>query len=110
MTLTRTDCKIGSCCFHYQTNHNYSHNPNYRTILDYDSANNQSKSVVLCTVGRPRVHYFNLRKGIASCSDENDQNHARLVTKLFRPSPDVPHEDEDTPVVRIDGKNTMLLF
>ena len=47
---------------------------------------------------------------LATRSDENEQNRSQVNMKLFRSSLDLPHEDEDTPVVRSDGKNTMLLF
>ena len=31
-------------------------------------------------------------------------------TKQFRPSLDVPHENDDMPVVRIDGKDVVQFF
>ena len=49
-------------------------------------------------------------KGLATRSDKNEQNRSQVNTKLFCSSLDVPHENEDTPVVRSDGKNTVLLF
>ena len=51
-----------------------------------------------------------LLKGIGTRSDENEQNRFQVYTKLFRSSLDLPHKNEDTPVVRNDGKNTMLMF
>ena len=48
--------------------------------------------------------------GLATRSDENKQNSSQVNTKLFRSLLDLPHKHEDTPVVRSDGKNTMLLF
>ena len=53
---------------------------------------------------------FLITKGIATRSDENEQNRSHTNTKLFRSSLDLPHKHEETPVVRSDGKNTMLLF
>ena len=47
---------------------------------------------------------------IATRSDENEQNSSQANMKLFRSSLDLPHKHEDTPEVRSDGKNTMLLF
>ena len=49
-------------------------------------------------------------KGLATRSDENEQDRSNANTKLFRSSLDLSHEPEDTPVVRSDGQNTMLLF
>ena len=49
-------------------------------------------------------------KGIATRSDENGQNRSQINMKLFRSSLDLPHKHQGTPVVRSDGKNTMLLF
>ena len=49
-------------------------------------------------------------KGIATRSDENEQNCSQANTKLFRSSLDLPHKHEDTPAVRSDGKSTHLLF
>ena len=50
-----------------------------------------------------------ISKGIATRSDENEQNRSHTNTKLFRLSLDLAHENEDTPVVRSNGKNRMLL-
>ena len=55
-------------------------------------------------------HKKNHSKGVASHSDENEQSCSQVNTKLFRSSLGVPHENEDTPVVLSDEKNTMLLF
>ena len=49
-------------------------------------------------------------KGVATRSDENEQNCSQDNTKLFRSSLDLHHKHDDAPVVRSDGKNTMLLF
>ena len=38
------------------------------------------------------------------------QNRSQVNTKLFRSSLELPHENEDTPVVQSNEKNTMLLF
>ena len=54
--------------------------------------------------------FFTLAFFLATRSDENEQNCSQVNTKLFRLSLDLPHKHEDTPVVRSDGKNTMLLF
>ena len=55
-------------------------------------------------------YFFVKSKGVAARSDENKRNSSQVNTKLFRLSLDVPHKNEDTPVVRSDGKDTMLLF
>ena len=49
-------------------------------------------------------------KGIATRSDENEQNRSQINTKLFRSPLDLPDTLLDTPVVQSDGKNTTLLF
>ena len=49
-------------------------------------------------------------KGIARHSDENEQNRSQVNTKLFRSLLDLPDPLLNTPVVRSNGKNTMLLF
>ena len=41
---------------------------------------------------------------------KTNKNRSQVNTRLFRLSLDLPHENEDTPVVRNDGKNIMLLF
>ena len=43
-----------------------------------------------------------INNGTARRGDENGQNRAQINTKLFRPSLEVPHVDEDTPEVRGD--------
>ena len=55
-------------------------------------------------------YFFVKSNGIAARSDENKRNSSQVNTKLFHSSIDVPHENEDMPVVRSDGNNTMLLF
>ena len=50
-------------------------------------------------------------EGLATRSNENEQNCSQGNTKLFRLLLDLPHKREDTPVIRSNGKkNTMLLF
>ena len=41
---------------------------------------------------------------------KTNKNCSQINTKLFHSSLDLPHENEDAPVVRSDEKNTMLLF
>ena len=49
-------------------------------------------------------------KGIATRSDENERSSSRGKIKLFRPSLDVPHGNEDTSATRKDGITVMLFF
>ena len=49
-------------------------------------------------------------KGLATRNGENKQNRSQVNTNRFRSSLNLPHENEDTPVVQSDEKNTMLLF
>ena len=60
---------------------------------------------------RPKNFLTNsVSEGIATCSDENKQYRSQVNTELFRSSLHLAHENEDTPVVRSDGNNTMLWF
>ena len=61
-------------------------------------------------VGSKGLVLLDTSKGVDTRSDENEQNRSQVNTKLFRSSPDLPDTLLDTPVVRIDGTNTMLLF
>ena len=48
--------------------------------------------------------------GIARHGDENERNREQINTKLFHPLLDMPHTNKDTPEVRGDWKNILLLF
>ena len=49
-------------------------------------------------------------EGIATCSDENEQNRSHVNMKLFRSSLDQAHKNEDTPVGRSDRKAQCYCF
>ena len=54
--------------------------------------------------------FTNITNGITTRSYENEQNRSRVNTKPFCSSLDLPHKNEDTPVVQSDRKVVMLLF